>query len=51
MTDKRDGIGFPDKGSFRRPAYSAPRLQRLGRVSELTEINSNQAFDGGGYAS
>ncbi len=51
MTDKRDGIGFPDKGSFRRPAYSAPRLQRLGRVSDMTRNNGGPVVDVNAYFS
>jgi hypothetical protein len=51
MNTQHDSIDAGNTPSAERPTYSAPRLQRLGRVSELTEINSNQAFDGGGYAS
>ncbi len=48
QNDSIESGGTPCAG---RQTYSAPRLQRLGRVSELTEANATQAFDGNGYAS
>jgi hypothetical protein len=51
MNVQHDGIEFGDTRPTSHRAYSAPRLQRLGRVSELTEINASQTWDGNGYAS
>ncbi|MDP3376726.1 MAG: lasso RiPP family leader peptide-containing protein [Brevundimonas sp.] len=51
MNAQNDSIECGDTHLAEHPTYSAPRLQRLGRVSELTEANSAQAFDGNGYAS
>jgi hypothetical protein len=48
---QNDSIEFGDTPCVRCPTYSVPRLQRLGSVSELTEANATQAYDGNGYAS
>ena len=51
MNAQHNSIESGNPQSAERPTYSAPRLQRLGRVSELTEAGSIQTFDGNAYAS
>lgn len=53
MNAKHNSISAGDPRSPQRPTYSAPRLQRLGRVSELTQAgpNGTNAYDGAAYIS
>ncbi|WP_369292701.1 lasso RiPP family leader peptide-containing protein [Brevundimonas sp.] len=54
MNTHHDRIESGNTRSAERPTYSAPRLQRLGRVSELTQLNSSPNptfFDGSAYTS
>ncbi len=53
MNTQHDSIESGDTRSPQRPTYSAPRLQRLGRVSEITQINAGGItnFDGADYSS
>jgi len=53
MNAQHDGIECGDTPWAGRPAYSAPRLQRLGQVSELTKANAGGTvtFDGSAYSS
>ncbi len=52
MNTQHDNIERGDTQSANRPTYSAPRLQRLGRVSDVTRnVIGPAGADAGGYVS